>query len=414
MLLNRAHVYALRPTVEQAARLAAWAGATRCAYNLALEQRLKWHRKNWLERRFNFASQCRELTQLRAEFDWMRDVPISALQQALRDLEKAFTNWWSGRAGAPSPRKRGLNDAMRFTESFAFRRLSKHVGEVKLPKLGWVRMRWDKALPGGAVVKSVTVRHEVGQWVVSAAYEMEQAEPAPSALPLVGIDRGVDVFAALSDGVFCDGPNVGRQAAKSLARAQRALVRKQRGSNNRLKARRKVERLHARIRRARLDFLHKASTAVAKSHGTVVLEKLQVKNMTASARGTLDEPGRRVRQKAGLNRSILDQGWGMFATFLRYKLAQRGGELVEVNPAYSSQTCAECGHVAAASRRGSTFCCVSCGHEAHADTNAARVILQRGIAVLNARGMDKAPLSLEARRAVERGTVPNHSAPRAA
>jgi putative transposase len=135
-----------------------------------------------------------------------------------------------------------------------------------------------------------------------------------------------------------------------------------------------------RVANARKDFLHKTTTTIAKNHGMVVLEALKVRNMTASAKGTAAEPGRNVRQKAGLNRAILDQGWGMFRIMLGYKLADRGGTLIEVPAAYTSQTCAECGVIDPASRKSqSCFVCTYCGHEANADTNAAINILQWGL-----------------------------------
>jgi putative transposase len=210
-------------------------------------------------------------------------------------------------------------------------------------------------------------------------YEIKVADPVPSVLPAVGVDRGVAVFAALSDGTMIAPVNAGARAAKALRRAQRTLARKKRGSNNRRKQVLRVAKLHARVARARKDFLHKASTAIAKTHGVIVLEKLAVRSMVRSAAGTVAKPGRRVRQKAGLNRSILDQGWGMFRTMLAYKLAERGGRLIEVPAAYTSQTCAECGLIDAGSRVSQArFVCTGCGHKAHADTNAARNILQRG------------------------------------
>ena len=173
-------------------------------------------------------------------------------------------------------------------------------GEVKLPKLGWVRLRWDRAIPG--TVKNITVSRRADQWTVAAQYEIEAPEPAPSALPAVGIDRGVAVFAALSDGTMIAPLNAGKKAQRALARAQRKLARKKKGSNNRKKQVRRVARLHARIMRTRKDFLHKLSTTIAKNHGAVVLEKLEVQNMVRSAAGTVEKPGRKVRQKAGLNR----------------------------------------------------------------------------------------------------------------
>jgi putative transposase len=374
MLLRKAHVYRLYPTPEQAETLGAWVGAVRFVFNLGLEQRRVWYRPG---RRFNYVSQCREVTALRAEVDWLRDVPVHALQQAMKDLDRAYQNWWAGRAGAPTPRKRGQHDAMRFPDPnhFAFRRISRRVGEVKLPKLGWVRLRWDRAIPGEA--KNLTVARRAGIWTVAAQYEREVAEPAPSTLPAVGIDRGVAVFAALSDGRLIPPSNHGKAALLSLARAQRKLARKKRGSSNRRKQVRRIARVQLRVASARKDVLHKLSTGIAKNHGVVVLEKLQVRNMVRSAKGTVEKPGRNVRQKAGLNRAILDQGWGMFARFLGYKLAERGGRLIEVDPRNTSRTCAACGVVDAASRDKQRFRCAACGHAAHADTNAAIEILRR-------------------------------------
>lgn len=387
-LLRRAHVHRLYPTSEQAEALGRWVGAVRATYNVALEQRRIFWKPG---RQFNFASQCREVTALRAEFDWVRDVPVQPLQQAMKDLERAYQNWWAGRAGAPSPRKRGINDAMRFPSAgrFEFRRLSRRLGEVKLPKMGWVRLRWDRAIPGE--VKSITVYRRAGIWTVAAQYEQEFAEPVPSTLPAAGIDRGVVVFAALSDGTLIPPSNHGKTALRSLARAQRKLARKKRGSNNRRKQVRRIARLHMRVANARKDVLHKISAGIAKNHGVVVLEKLQVRNMVRSAVGTVEKPGQNVRAKSGLNRSILDQGWGMFARFLGYKLIEQGGRLIEVPPHNTSRTCGECGVVASDSRSGQSFRCVACGHQAHADTSAAIEILRRGTAWTPAEGSGCAP-----------------------
>jgi len=180
MLLRKTHVYRLYPTPEQAATLGQWVGAVRATYNVALEQRRVFWKPG---RQFNFATQCREVTALRAAVDWMRDVPVHALQQAIKDLDRAYQNWWAGRAQAPKPRKLGVNDAMRLPDpaTFAFRRLSKRLGEVRLPKLGWVRLRWDRAIPGA--VKNITVARRAGVWTVAAQYEAEGTDPAPSALP---------------------------------------------------------------------------------------------------------------------------------------------------------------------------------------------------------------------------------------
>ncbi len=395
MLLRKAHVFRFYPTPEQAATLGAWIGAVRFTFNLALEQRRDWYRPG---RRFNFASQCREVTALRAEVDWLRDVPVHPLQQAMRDLDRAYQNWWAGRAQAPQPRKRGVNDSVRFPDpaTFAFRRLSKRLGEVKLPKLGWVRLRWDRAIPGE--VRNITVSRRAGTWHVAAQHEAEVADPSPSTLPAVGLDRGVTVFAALSDGARIVAVSADKAAQRALARAQRKLARKRKGSGNRRKAVLRVARIKARVARIRKDFCHKTSTRIAKSHGVVVLERLEVRNMVRSAAGTVERPGRNVRAKAGLNRSIMDQGWGIFRTFLAYKLAERGGRLVEVDPRNTSRTCAACGSVDAGSRTGERFRCTACGHVAHADTNAAVNILWRW-------GTPLLPVEASHERAGEAGTV---------
>jgi putative transposase len=261
--------------------------------------------------------------------------------------------------------------------SLRVERTGQSSGRVKLPKLGWVRLRGWCAIPGE--ICNITVSRRAGEWFAAVQCAREIAQQAPSTLPAVGIDMGVVVFAALSDGTTIAPANHGKKALRALRKAQRALSRKKRGSANRRKAARRVARIHQRVANASKDFLHKRSIEIAKSHGTVVVEALQVRNMTASAKGTVEEPGRNVRQKAGLNRSILDQGWGAFRTMLAYKLSERGGRLIEVPAAYTSQTCSCCGVVDAASRKDQArFVCVGCGHEANADTNAALNILKRG------------------------------------
>jgi putative transposase len=376
-VIRKANTYRLYPTPEQAHQMSQIAGSCRFVFNLALEQRRDWYRPG---RTFNFASQCREVTLLRAEADWLKAAPVHTLQQALKDLDRAYQNWWAGRAEAPTPRKKRLNDSFRFPDPVSIKteRTGKSSGRIKLPKLGWIKLRGWYAIPGD--ICNATVSRRAGQWHVSVQWQREVAEPAPSILPAVGIDRGIAVFAALSGGTNIAPVNHGKKALRALRKAQRDLSRKRRGSSNRRKAIRRVAMIHRRVANARKDFLHKHSTAIAKNHGTVVVEALKVRNMSASAKGTTAEPGKMVRQKAGLNRAILDQGWGGFRIMLNYKLADRGGKLIEVPAAYTSQTCAECGVVDARSRHDQArFVCTGCGHEANADTNAAIIILKRGL-----------------------------------
>lgn len=375
--MHRSHTYRLYPNMAQQRALSSWVGAVRFVYNLALEQRRDWWRPG---RSFNYITQGREVTVLRAEVEWIRDVPSDALTRALRDLDLAYRHWWSGRSSAPTPRKKFCNDSFRIHGRDGFS-VSHERRSVRLPKIGWIKCRGVRPIPGDP--REVTINRRAGIWTATIQYRIAAAPPPESSTSPIGIDRGVAVFAALSDGSTIASVNHGKHALPALARAQRALARKKKGSNNRRKAVRRVARLHARVAAARKDFLHKASTEIAKNHGVVVLEKLEVRNMVRSAAGTVEKPGKNVRQKAGLNRAILDQGWGMFRSMLAYKLEERGARLIEVDPAYTSQTCSECGVIDAASRRSQAqFTCTACGHGTNADLNAAINILRRGTACL--------------------------------
>ncbi len=380
MIQRKANIYRLYPDAEQGLTLARIAGACRAVYNLALEQRRDWwqRHKDRTGKSISFAGQCRELTDLRRDVDWLREAPIHPLQQALRDLDRAYQNFFSGRSGYPSLHRKGLHDSFRFPDPTSLRveRTGKKVGRIKLPKLGWVAFRGWYDFPG--VIRNITISRRSGQWFASVQWEREVEEPAPSILPAVGIDMGVAVFAATSSGETIAPGDFGRKALRTLRKAQRAVSRKKKGSANRRKAVRRVRILHAKVANARKDFLHKLSTTIAKNHGTVVVEALQVRSMSASAKGSVEESGRNVRQKAGLNRSILDQGWRMFRTLLGYKLADRGGRLIEVPAAYTSQTCSVCGSVDPANRASQArFICTACGHSENADINAAKNILRR-------------------------------------
>lgn len=380
MIQRKANTYRLYPDAAQRETLARIAGACRAVYNLALEQRRDWWQryKAITGKSISYNMQSGELTALKREVAWLRDAPSQVLQQALRDLDRAYQNFFSGRTGYPTPRRKGRHDSFRFPDPASLRveRTGRRTGRIKVPKLGWVAFRGWYDLPGA--IRNITVSRRAGQWRASVQWEREVADPAPSALPAIGIDLGVAVFVAMSSGETVAPGDFGKKAMSGLRKAQRTLARKKKGSANRRKAVRRVQTLHARVANARKDFLHKLTTTIAKNHGTVVVEALQVRNMSASAKGTVEEPGRNIRQKAGLNRSILDQGWRTFHTLLGYKLAERGGSQIEVPAAYTSQTCSVCGAVDPASRPSQArFVCTTCGHTENADVNAAKNILRR-------------------------------------
>ena len=408
MLVQRAYVYRLEPTTEQAAFLAQTAGACRALYNLALEQRSLYWRPG---RSITLVTQSRELTALRAQFGWMAAAPRHALQAALVDLDRAFRSFFEGRAEFPRFKRRGDGDGFRLGNclDFQWARRNRNKGAIRLPKAGWIKLRGYRPL--GGEKRWVSISSRGGHWYAAVAWQAEAVDVVPSPHPPVGIDRGVDVFAALSTGESYVAPRFLGRVGRRLDIAQRRLARRIRGSANWRKQKARVARLHIRAADARRDFLHKASTEIAKNHGMVAIEKLQVRKMTRSGRGTVETPGTNIAQKAGLNRAILDRGWGTFATFLRYKLAMRGGDLIEVPPAHTSQTCAACGAVSKDNRQSqAVFACVGCGHTANADTNAAINILRAGRARWacgsNHVSGRKQELSLDAARVASRELSP--------
>lgn len=384
MIVRRGYRYRIYPTPEQVARLEAWEGALRFLWNVAHEQRLHAYSRCRVDRRYPTAfDQGLELTELRAELPWLADVPRHLCVSLLDALDKAWNGCFQRVVRAPRFKKRGRDevglceyDASKFRVEGDGRHAS-----VIFPKLGAIRAVVHRPLVGKA--KSCTLTRDGDQWFASIVCELELPDPPASTKPPVAIDRGVAVLLADSNRRTVENPRFGEKLQARIARAQRTVARKQRGSKNQKKARAKVVRLHRKARRQREHLLHVESHHYAKNHGAIVMEKLNVQGMTRSARGTVESPGVNVAQKAGLNRAILDAGWGRFALMLRYKVETEGGRVIEVPATHSSQTCGACGVVDAASRREQdVFLCIACGHFDNADLNAARVLLARGLHAL--------------------------------
>lgn len=248
---------------------------------------------------------------------------------------------------------------------------------IKLPRLGWVRYRKSRDILGAP--KNVTVSQSCGRWFVSIQTERDVVAPIHQSTTAIGIDLGITRFATMSSGAFRAPLNSFNKHELRLARYQRAMSRKVKFSANWKKAKAKVQRVHRDIGNCRRDFLHRASTAIVCDHALICIEDLRVKSMSASASGTLDQPGRNVAQKRGLNRSILDQGWGEFRRQLEYKAVWAGAMVVAVPPHHTSQTCPACGHVSADNRiTQSRFECMSCGYDNNADVVGAINVLERG------------------------------------
>ncbi len=312
------------------------------------------------------------------ETQWFNDSPSQPLQQSLKDLERAYKNFFRKRAAFPRFKKRGQNDAFRYPQGV---KLDQENSRIFLPKLGWMRYRNSRQVTG--VVKNVTVSQSCGKWYISIQTESEVSTPVHPSASMVGLDAGVAKLATLSDGTVFEPVNSFQKNQKTLARLQRQLSRRVKFSNNWQKQKRKIQRLHSRIANIRRDYLHKVTTTVSKNHAMIVIEDLKVSNMSKSAAGTVSQPGRNVRAKSGLNRSILDQGWYEMRRQLEYKQLWSGGQVLAVPPAYTSQRCACCGHTAKENRLSqSKFRCQVCGYTANADVNGARNILAAGHAVL--------------------------------
>ncbi|GDH01375.1 IS609 transposase [Escherichia coli] len=312
------------------------------------------------------------------ETQWLKDAQSQPLQQSLKDLERAYKNFFRKRAAFPRFKKRGQNDVFRYPQGV---KLDQENSRIFLPKLGWMRYRNSRQVTG--VVKNVTVSQSCGKWYISIQTESEVSTPVHPSASMVGLDAGVAKLATLSDGTVFEPVNSFQKNQKTLARLQRQLSRKVKFSNNWQKQKRKIQRLHSRIANIRRDYLHKVTTTVSKNHAMIVIEDLKVSNMSKSAAGTVSQPGRNVRAKSGLNRSIQDQGWYEMRRQLEYKQLWSGGQVLAVPPAYTSQRCACCGHTAKENRLSqSQFRCQVCGYTANADVNGARNILAAGHAVL--------------------------------
>lgn len=351
-----------------------FAGCCRFLWNkaLALEKATYENEGN----RLGFSALCVVLRDWKREEEtsFLAEAHSQILQQALKDLDRAYKNFFAKRADFPRFKKKGMHDAFRYPQGF---KLDEESGRIYLPKIGWVRYRKSRKVEG--TPKQVTVSLSAGKWFVSIQTERDVPEPVHPSQSAVGIDMGVARFATLSDGSAIKPLNSFRKYEKKLAALQRKMAKRVKFSANWNKLKNRIQRLHRKIANVRSDFLHKSTTAISKNHAVVVIEDLKVRNMSRSASGTREEPGRQVRAKADLNKSILDQGWFEFRRQLAYKLAWLGGTLLVVPPNYTSQTCSRCGCVDKQNRpTQALFKCTACGFEANADFNAALNILAAG------------------------------------
>ena len=408
MKILKAFKYKLEPDDRQIALLYRMAGCGRVVFNDSLEFMLNILKnetgisdKKALYRHLNDLppkdrialikklpnafSLNKHLTQWKKKEDraWLKEAYTDNLQQRQKDLAGSASEWCKGKRGFPVFRQRKLahHSTMRFVNFTKYCGIEKR--HFKLPnKLGVVKYRNSQPINGKPKNATVSL-NACGEWHISVMCEIEITLPAQVKGDSAGIDMGIAKNMTLSTdtcgdkGVFYGVHSFKVYKAK-LATAQRKLSRKVPGSANWQKQKLKVSRIHRKIANIRNDYQHKATTEICNNHAMIVCEALKVKNMSRSAKGDKNNPGKMVKQKSGLNRSILDEGWGELRRQIEYKMHWKGGIYAEVNPAGTSQTCNVCGHKSKGNRISqAVFICEECTHEINADTNASFTILQR-------------------------------------
>ncbi|MGW8757635.1 RNA-guided endonuclease InsQ/TnpB family protein [Streptomyces albidoflavus] len=362
--VKRAFKYRFYPTDEQAAELSRTFGCVRLVYNKALEERTRaWYTER---RRVSYVQSSAALTEWKKteELAFLAEVSSVPLQQALRHLQTGFGNFFAKRAQYPrfKSRKKSRASAEYTRSAFKWRD-----GQLTLAKMAEpLGIRWSRPLPEGAEPTTVTVsRDAAGRWFVSLLCEDSLAS-APATSAAVGIDAGITSLVTLSTGEKITNPRHERRDRARLAKAQRELSRKMKGSANGEKARRAVARVHARIADRRRDSLHKLSTRLVRENQTVVIEDLTVRNLLKN--GTLA-------------RAISDASWTQLRSMLEYKCAWYGRELVVIDRWFpSSKLCGNCGTVRARLPLNVREWTCDCGAVHDRDVNAAGNILAAGLA----------------------------------
>ncbi len=415
MKINKAYKFRLEPNAEQEIILNNLVGSARFVWNQMLAISFEMFAKDEFINATNLVNKIIGLKN-NPNFEFLKSSSNAvSLQQKVRDLASAWSRFFDPKAHArlkenkKKPRKpkffkladgteiqrRPLMpqfkrksdgcDSIRLVQFDKYCRVEGN--RVKLPNsIGLVTFRKSQDIIG--TIKNITISKKSGHWYVSFGTERELTEnPRHPSKSAIGLDMGISKLLTTSNGEYIKPKNSFKANQLKLAKLQRQLSRKVLFSQNWKNQNHKIQKLHSHIANIRHDYLHKITTRISKSHAMIACEDLKVANMSKSASGTVENKGRQVKAKSGLNKSILDQGWGMMVNMLEYKQQWRGGLLIKVNPRYTSQTCFECKHIAKENRQTqSKFECVKCDHKANADINAAKNILSAGHAVLSAEG----------------------------
>lgn len=365
MKICKAFKFEIMPNEEQIRKMKHFCGCSRFVYNRALAYQNEQYEadKNF---RFSYTKLSSLLPEWKKELPWLKDCTAQVLQQSLKDLEKAFKNFFEKRSSFPKFKCKGIKEGFRFPQHF---KLEQQNNRIYLPKIGWVRYRNSRNVIGKA--KNVTISQKRGKWYASIQTEFEMETPTPNGGE-IGIDMGIVRFVTLSSGEYFEPVNAFKTHKGKLAKLQRRLKNKTKFSKNWQKLNAKIAKLHHGIADMRKDYLHKISNTISKNHAIVYVEDLQIKNMSKS-------------DISNLNRAILDQSWFEFRRQLDYKLLWNGGHLIAVPPENTSRCCPSCGYTAKENRQTQAkFECVECGYTENADLVGAINILKRGQEILAA------------------------------
>jgi len=380
-MLVRTYVYRLLPTRAQHSSFDSILTDQHKLYNAGLEERAGAWRNGRISIGFN--DQTKSLTTIRAFDAAYGGVPYNVSKWTLKRLDDAFKAFFRRAKAGRKPGFPRFRSASRWS-SFGFHQK----GGLRLKGdrllfsggiIGALRLKMHRPLPDGAIIKSAVFTKEAGVWRVALSCKVLPTV-ANDHDAAIGIDVGVEHLATDSNGFHYRNIRSGDERAKRLRRAQRALARCSRKSKRRLKVRARLAREQRSLRNARTTHIHNVANAIVQSASTIFVEDLRIKNMTRSAKGTLDEPGTNVRQKAGLNRALADAAPGRLISMIAYKAESAGGRMIKIDPRNTSKTCSSCGTVAPKALSVRRHVC-PCGTDIHRDHNAAINILERGLAV---------------------------------
>jgi putative transposase len=379
--MKKAYKFRLYPTKKQEQKLFWILARCRELYNAALSERKDAYA--YAGKSISYYEQKRDLPAIKAEIrQEYQDIYSQVLQDVLLRLNRAFDGFFRRVKNGEDPgypRFKGRNRYNSFTYPQAGSFSITHDSRVCLSKIGSIKVKFHREIQG--TIKTATVKQGAGQWHVVFSCEIEPSEPLPEVQSEVGIDLGITHFAALSDGTFIESPRYYRKAQKRLEKLQHALSTKKRGSHRRKKAVHALAKAHRKIANQRTDFHHKQARKLVNEQQLIVFEELEITNVTKRAKPKQDENLKYLPNgasaKSGLNKSILDAGWGQFQQIVVSKAAYAGRTVLFVNPGYTSQICSQCGTVRKKDLSERWHSC-ECGAEMDRDTNASINILWVG------------------------------------